>query len=335
MDIVYFHRKWVDGAISIQENFRPLIEEISKEHTVQVLSVPYYAGSNPVKMLKNILYIRKHSTKTGINHITGDIHYGILGLIGRKSVLTIHDDYAIRQTRRGGVFNKLYKWLFWYYFPLKIANAPICTTPTTLKNISRLYNSKKLKVITHHCLPPVFKDKGKPINKNCPHLMHMGTENNKNLETTLKVVSRLNNYSLTVIKPMKEHQHDLAKELHVNYENKFNLPFDEIVAEYDKCDIVLFPSLFEGLGMPIIEGQASGKPVITSDLEAMNWTAGDSACLLKNPLDEEEYYDALLKVINDDEYRNELIQKGFENIKRFSLEKAVKSYTELYESLLS
>lgn len=334
MEIVYFHRKWVDGAISIQENFRPLIEEISKDNEVKVLSVPYYAGSNPIKMLKNIVFIRKHSTKIGINHITGDIHYGILGLVGRKSVLTIHDDYAIRQTSKGGIFNKLYKWLFWYYLPLKIADAPICTTPTTLKNIYKLYKSKKLKVITHHCLPPIFSDKRKPIDKNNPHLMHMGTANNKNLETTLKVVGRLHNSTLTVIKPMTESQHHLANELHVNYENKYDLPFEEIVAEYDKCDVVLFPSLFEGLGMPIIEGQASGKPVITSDREAMNWTAGDSACLLKNPLDVEEYYNALLKVINDDEYRNDLIKKGFINIKRFSLERAVKSYTELYESLL-
>lgn len=335
MEIVYFHKKGDNGSVSsIQENFLPLIKEIEKQHDVKVYNVPLYAGSNPIKVLKNIIFIRKHSTQNGINHITGDIHYGVLGLIGRKSVLTIHDDYAIRQARKGGLFNKFYKWMFWYYLPLKIADAPICTTPTTLKNIYALYHSKKLKVITHHCLPPIFKDKGKLINKECPRLLQIGTENNKNLETTLKVVSKMK-CKLVVLKQMRVHQHEMANALGVDYENKYDLPFDEVVAEYDKCDVVLFPSLFEGLGMPIVEGQASGKPVITSNLEAMNWTAGDSACLLKNPLDEDEYYKALLKVINDDEYRNELIQKGFENIKRFSLEKAVKSYTELYESLLS
>ena len=332
MDIVYFHKKRVKGGMSIEENFQPLIGKMKETNSVMQYNVPYYAGSNPFKMLKNILFIRKHSTKNGINHITGDIHYGVLGLIGRKSVLTIHDDYAIRQIKKGGLLNKAFKWLFWYFFPIKLADAAVCTTPTTFKNISNLYNSPKLCIITHHCLPPIFKNKSKPINKLCPSLLQLGTDNNKNLETTLKVVSRLK-CKLIVLKPMTELQHKMAERLKIDYENKYDLPFEEVVAEYDKCDIVLFPSLFEGLGMPIIEGQAAGKPVITSDLEAMNWTAGDSAHLLKNPLDEEEYYNALVKVIMDDDYRDSLISKGFENIKRFSLNRAFENYIKLYNTL--
>lgn len=331
MEIVYFHRNGSQGAVSIQENFRPIIKEMAKSNDVRVYNVPYY-GSNPMHLLKNILFIRKHSTVHGINHITGDIHYGILGLIGRKSVLTIHDDYAIRQARRG-VLDKLYKWLLWIYLPIKMAKAPVCTTPSTLKNIKRLYNSSKLQVITHHVVPEGLVDTGKPFNKVCPRLLQIGTANNKNLETTIRVVRGMH-CKLVILKPLKKEQIGLLNEYHINYENRYDLPYEDVIKEYQMCDVVVFPSLFEGLGVPIFEGQAAGKPVITTNKEPMNWTAGEGAVLLDDPLDVEEYHSKLMRLINDDEYRSEIIKKGKENAKRFSLSKAVDTYLNLYNSLL-
>ena len=331
MEIVYFHKKRISGGMSIEENFQPLIDEIGKTNSVKQYNVPY-AGGNPINVIRNIIFIRKYSTKNGINHISGDIHYGVLGLIGRNPVLTIHDDYAYRQAKRGGWLNRFYKRMIWFAIPINIIKYPICTTPTTCKNVEKLSHSKKLRVITHQCIPPVFKDVPRPFNKEVPRLLQIGTDNNKNLETTLKVVSKLK-CKLIVMKPMSDSQKDMAKQLGVDFENIFDVPFEEVVAEYQKCDIVLLPSLFEGLGMPIIEGQAMGKPVITSNLEAMNWTAGDGAHLLNNPLDADEYYNALIKIIKDDEYRQLLIIKGKENVKRFSLEQAVQSYTSIYQSL--
>lgn len=331
MEIVYFHRKSLKGVISIQENFRPLIEEIGKDHEVKVYSVPY-ESSNPIKMLKNILYIRKHSTKTGINHITGAIHYGVLGLIGRKSVLTIHDDYAIRQAR-WGVLDKLYKYIFWIFLPIKIVDAPICTSPTTLNNIKKMCRSKKLKVITHHVVPSILKDNHKPFNKNRPTFLQIGTANNKNLETTFYAIKDMD-CKLIVLKPMSDKQKVLAESLGIVYENKYDLPYEGVVKEYNDCDVVLFPSLFEGLGVPIFEGQAAGKVVITTNKEPMNWVAGNAAVLLNNPLDVEEYKKAIEKVISDDDFRKDLIKKGKDNAKRFSLENSVSAYLQLYKSLL-
>lgn len=331
MDIVFFHRNGSGGGISIQENFRPLINELIKENNVKVYEVPY-TGPNPIVLLKNILFIRKHSTKTGINHITGDIHYGVLGLIGRKSVLTIHDDYAIRQCKRG-LLGKLYMWLFWIYLPIKMVKAPICTTPTTLNNIKKLYNSKKLQVITHHIVPSVIRDVQKPFNKEYPRLLQIGTQINKNLETTLEAIKGMR-CKLVVLKRMTESQKEIADKYNIDYTNRFDIPFEEVADEYHECDIVVFPSLFEGLGMPIIEGQKAGKPIITSNREAMNWTAGDAALLLENPLDVQEYKAALNRIIYDDDYRKDLVEKGKRNVSRFSLEHAVEMYMRIYESVM-
>ncbi|WP_072530996.1 glycosyltransferase [Bacteroides ilei] len=327
MKIIYFHRK-PSLANSIEENFKDFIAKMGENNDVEVFSMPY-TGGNPINLWRNIRFIRKHSTKDGINHITGDIHYGILGLIGRKSVLTIHDDYAMRMAHRGPL-DKLYKYIFWIWLPIKLASAAVCTNPFVLKSIQRYYNNKKLQVITHHHLPPIFSPKNKPFNKECPVLLQTGTAVNKNLETTIEVIKGMN-VKLRVLKKMTDKQIELCKKYNIDFTNRYGLPFSEVVAEYDNADIVLFPTLFEGLGVPTIEAQAAGKPVITTNKEPMNWVAGpDGALLLDNPLDVEEYKSKLIQLINDESLRNRLITNGLNNIKRFSLENAIKLYWELY-----
>ena len=331
MRIVFFHRKSIGNQVSIEENFKPIINYLAKENEVQVLTVPY-AGANPIVLIKNILYIRKHSIKNGINHITGDINYGVIGLIGRPSVVTIHDDYPVRQAQKG-LFDKIYKWLFWIYLPIRYSNAPICTTPSTFENIKHHYSSSKLRVITHQTVPSILTDNHKPINKQCPRFLQVGTQQNKNLETTLKALKGLE-CKLVILKEMSKEQIELAHKMGINYENRWNLPYEEVVKEYQQCDMVLFPSLYEGLGVPIFEGQAAGKPVITTNKDPMKWVAGDGAVLLNNPLDVNEYRAAIEKILFDDDYRKCLIEKGKENSRRFSLNNAVKDYLDLYDKVL-
>lgn len=331
MKIVFFHRKRVGSQISIEENFNPIINELSKDNEVSVLNVPYY-GASPLTIIKNIMYVRRHSVKDGINHITGDINYCALGLFGRPSVLTIHDDYPVRQAKKG-FLDRFYKWLFWVYLPIKSVKAPVCTTPSTLNNIKKLYNSDKLMVITHHIVPSILVDTHKPFNKECPRFLQVGAQQNKNLETTLKTIAGMK-CKLVVLKEMSKTQIEMAHEFNINYENRWNLPYEEVVKEYQQCDVVLFPSLYEGLGVPIFEGQAAGKPVITTNADPMKWVAGNGAVLLDNPLDVEEYRKKIERIIEDDDYREDIVKKGKDNSKRFTLETAMQQYINLYHSLM-
>lgn len=331
MKIIYFHRKSSPLAMSIEENFKDFIAKMAESNDVEVFSVPY-AGGNPINLWRNIRFIRKHSTKDGINHITGDIHYGILGLIGRKSVLTIHDDYAMRTAHRGPL-DKLYKYIFWIWLPIKFASAVVCTTPSVLKSIKKYYNSKKMQVITHQYLPPIFSPKHKPFNKECPVFLQIGTEKHKNLETTIEVIKGMN-VKLHVLNKMTDKQIELCHKYNIDFTNRYGLPFNEVVAEYDNADIVLFPTLFEGLGMPTLEAQAAGKPVITTNKEPMNWVAGpEGALFLDNPLDVNEYKAKLKLLIDDEALRNHLIKNGLNNIKRFTLDNAIKLYGDVYNRL--
>ena len=95
----------------------------------------------------------------------------------------------------------------------------------------------------------------------------------------------------------------------------------------------MFPSFYEGFGIPIIEAQAHGLPVITSNVTAMPEVAGDAA-LLVNPYNSDEILQAIEK-LEDLEIRKSLIEKGYKNIKKYSLEQVAKQYINWYKQVLN
>lgn len=83
------------------------------------------------------------------------------------------------------------------------------------------------------------------------------------------------------------------------------------------AEVFVFPSFYEGFGMPVLEAQKAGVPVVASNAGALPEILEDSA-LLVNPSNPEEIAEAIYKVLSNEQLRNELIKKGQENIKRFS-----------------
>lgn len=93
----------------------------------------------------------------------------------------------------------------------------------------------------------------------------------------------------------------------------------------------VYPSLYEGFGLPVLEAGACGVPVITSNTSSLPEVAGDpsagpeqAAALLVDPHDVEAIADALYRVLTDDALRAELARRGLENVKRFSWEKCAR-----------
>ena len=95
---------------------------------------------------------------------------------------------------------------------------------------------------------------------------------------------------------------------------------------YYACDALLFPSLYEGFGLPIIEAFASGLPVITSNIPTINEISGDAA-ILCNPRDEEDLKEGVKYALENKDY---LIKKGIERSAFFSLEKFKENILSLY-----
>ena len=96
---------------------------------------------------------------------------------------------------------------------------------------------------------------------------------------------------------------------------------------YKKADLFILPSFYEGFGLPVLEAMSYGIPVICSNNSSLMEIAGDSA-LLVDPNDVEEIAKAMSKVFDDD-LRNKMIEKGFENVKKFSWGKCAKETMEV------
>jgi len=79
----------------------------------------------------------------------------------------------------------------------------------------------------------------------------------------------------------------------------------------------VLPSFYEGFGLPILEAQAAGCPVITSNVSSLPEVAGQAAILV-DPNNVEQISQAMYKIINDEKLRKDLIFKGYANVKRFS-----------------
>lgn len=108
---------------------------------------------------------------------------------------------------------------------------------------------------------------------------------------------------------------------------------DEAAALYTGATFFCYPSLHEGFGLPVLEAQSAGVPVMTSRNSSLPEVAGDAAILV-DPEDEEEIAAAMLRLSQDEQLRQELIRKGHENVKRFSWPKAARETLEVLKKAM-
>ena len=98
---------------------------------------------------------------------------------------------------------------------------------------------------------------------------------------------------------------------------------------YNLAYAFVFPSLAEGFGIPVLEAMACGIPVLSSNLTSLPEVYGDAA-LSFNPTKKEELVECLEKIYNDKDFRENLIQKGLNRVKKFSWEKTTKNMINEY-----
>jgi len=102
---------------------------------------------------------------------------------------------------------------------------------------------------------------------------------------------------------------------------------------YQQADLLIFPSLYESFGLPVLEAMACGTPVVASDIPALAELTGDAAVLV-NPYDVEAMAEAMYNVLTDNALRTTLAERGFRRAGHFSWRKCARQTLAICRSVL-
>jgi glycosyltransferase involved in cell wall biosynthesis len=329
----YFYRHPDPIYFSVEKLFSGIGQQVTQsspgEFLVTGKFLPY--PSKLKTLLPNILFTKRN--QGDINHITGDVHYAILGCHARNiNILTIHDCVMLRRLSRKAPRYWVLKWL-WYDLPVRKADAVTVISESTRQELLRFTNCdpKKIRVIPNF-VGKSFQPSPREFNVALPRILFIGSTPNKNLERLILAIEGLR-VKLDIVGILNDQHRALLQERNIDYFQSSGLTPEALQEKYMNCDLLAFPSTYEGFGLPVIEAQAIGRPVLTSDLSPLREISGGAAHLV-DPYDETAIRQGMIRIIGDADYRRKMIADGFENVKRFQLDSVAQQYISLYKELI-
>lgn len=263
-----------------------------------------------------------------------------------KTVVTIHDLIFIRYPQ---FFKTIDRKIYFQKFSrsCKVANRIIAVSQQTKKDIVDFFNidEKKIDVVYQGC-NKVFKEKISLEKKqiitqkyNIPKqfILYVGTiEERKNLITILKCLKELPNQKLVIIGDGKHYKQKCLEYINKNKLKKQitflkNITIEEMASIYQSAEMLIYPSVFEGFGIPIIEALYSKTPVITSKGGCFAEAGGPESIYI-DPYSVEQMKKAISKIKNNKEQNQLQIQIGFEHAQQFNDENIAKNLMKSYLS---
>ena len=303
----------------------------------------------------NSLRLIKERRGDSIVHFISQNDIFVLNLLSIKgSIVTCHD--LIPYIRKEySTLNKI--WLK----GLRRAECIIAVSYCTKMDLIRCFNipSEKIHVI-HNGIGNEFNQTSisledsiflkYPILNKYNHnklILYVGTEEQrKNIEVILKAILKLKvefNQDVAFIKIGKPGWKDARKRLNdlVSYLKLTKevilidyVDNNELKKIYNIADVFVYPSFYEGFGLPPLEAMACGTPVITSNTSSMPEVVGDAGIMV-DPYDVDALTKAIYEVLTNDGLREDMRKKGLERAKLFSWEKAAKETLNVYEEIIS
>ncbi len=265
-----------------------------------------------------------------------------------KSVVTIHDLIFMR-------YPNLYKWIDRKIYLKKVklavkrADVVVAISKQTKHDLMELLQvpEAKIQVIYQGCAP-VFKEiqteesRGTILNTYAlpeEYLLFVGTlEERKNVHLLLEAVSKLQLPTVFIGKKTRFWNKLMASPAYAAVKHLIYTPRitdnKHLAAIYQSARLFVYPSLFEGFGIPVLEALESGTPVITSNRSSLPEAAGPHACLV-DVENAQELTQAIAEVWHDEARREEMVLQGRLHTKHFSDQALSKQWIALYETLLA
>lgn len=328
MQVVFYQRRSQEANFSIERLFADIRRALPGGIETR-LAVSRFPSRGFWGRLYNM--VEAAFRQGDVNHITGDVHFLTFLLHQKRTVLTIHDLVSVHRLRG---FRKSIFLFFWYWLPIRRSAVVTVISESTKEDLLRHLSvpPSKLRVISN-CVSSTFQPTPKKFNTTKPVVLQIGTGANKNLERVAEAIQGVSCH-LRIIGRLNDQHTELLRRFGVEHSSVSNISDDQVVEEYRRCDILVFASTYEGFGLPIIEAQATGRPVVTSRINPMTEVAGESACLV-DPYDVTSIREGVIKVIHDPVYRDDLVARGFKNVERFRAEVIASQYADIYREVLA
>ena len=206
---------------------------------------------------------------------------------------------------------------------------------------------EKSKIIHYGIDHLLFKPRAKSLIRNKLNLpierkiiLYVGdTLIRKNLDTLFKVYSRLNlryhgGILFLIIGGDRKKIIHLSRNYKVNNIISYsNMPNEQVAYYYNASDLMIYPSLYEGFGMPALEAMSSGLPLISSNASSLTEIVGFGGVLV-DPLDVESYVDKAISILNDPEESSRITNLGLKRSLQFDWKKAASDTIKFYDEIL-
>ena len=287
------------------------------------------------------------------NNILHVPHYNIPIFYKGNLVTTIHDITHILFPEYLPNKFALYYAKFMISRAVKRSEYILTVSENTKKDLIKYFNADPNKiVITYNGVDKKFRCKEKSeyeylyskyrIDRNKKILLYVGNKKpHKNIAKLIKAMSLLENkenYTLVLSGKGFEGYNELE-----NLSDKLGLneliihtgivSDEELVDLYNLADLFVFPSLYEGFGIPLLESMACGTPVICSNSSSLPEVVGDAA-LMFDPNDEVELARSIEGVLSNKQLYKELIEKGYKRVRKFTWEDCRRKTEEVYKNML-
>ena len=296
--------------------------------------------------------IKKQLLKDQIDLFHGLSHEIPLGIqdSGIASVVTIHDLIFLRFPQYYGRIDRfIYQLKFRY--ACKHADKIIAISECTKRDLVHFFHTDpdKIEVVYQSC-DDSFKsvtDQKKKQEVRDKHqlpekyVLNVGTiENRKNLLTLIKALPEIHpDYQLVVVGKKTAYKDLVNKEiaaLGLKSRVTFlqNVPFEDLPSIYQMANAFVYPSLYEGFGIPIIEALYSGVPVIAATGSCLEEAGGENS-LYVAPYDHHALSDAINKVLNSPALATVMTVKGLEYVKKFDTRALTEEMIKIYTQVIS
>jgi glycosyltransferase involved in cell wall biosynthesis len=281
----------------------------------------------------------------GLSH---ELPYGI-EKTGVRSVVTMHDLIFLKNPELFPFFDR-YTFKKKYTHGCRIADRVIAISEETKSDLINYLGEKEERIDvvyqgcnpifhqpvteavlqdarTRYALPEQYMLIVCAIEKRKNHQLILKAMRNPRVDLPLVVVGRSSEYQKELFDMIREYRLE-KRVLFLNEVETAQLP-----ALYKLSSLFVYPSFYEGFGIPILEALTMGVPVVTSKGSCFKETGGEAACYI-DPYDEEELSENIIKILSDDDYRGGMIKEGLLHAGKFTDEIIAKNLFSTYKKIL-